>query len=88
MDPVTYVDLRQTSEERPVQVLIADTWIDGWLEAYRKDPDGWKGWVRDSTGMAETRIGWFGEENDKGGQPDDRPPLILRVMSAETPHAA
>lgn len=38
-------------------------WVDGWLEAYRKDDDGWRGWVRYTTGLAETRMRWFTEDH-------------------------
>ena len=50
-------------EHRPVRVLLEDgRQVDGWLEAWRKDPDGWRGWVRHSTGVGETYVGWFGED--------------------------
>ena len=50
-------------EHRPVRVRFEDgRQVDGWLEAWRKDPDGWRGRVRYSTGLAETRLGWFGAD--------------------------
>ncbi len=59
---MTYVDLRPDNV-RPVQVLTHDgRWVDGNLEAYRQRDGVWSGWVRYSTGFAETRVGWFEEE--------------------------
>ena len=47
-------------DHRLVRVQLDDgREVEGWLEAWRKDPDGWRGWVRYSTGLAETRLGWF-----------------------------
>jgi hypothetical protein len=31
---------------RPVQVLHDGRWVSGWLEAYRREADGWRGKVR------------------------------------------
>ena len=59
---LTYVDLRPDNT-RPVRVLVADTWRDGELEAYRQDPDGaWFGWVRWSEGVGLNHLDWFGVE--------------------------
>ncbi len=42
-----------------VPVLLDDgRRVEGWLEVWRKDRDGWRGCVRYSTGLAETRLGW------------------------------
>ena len=50
-------------EQRRVWVLLEDgRQVEGWLEAWREDRDGWRGWVRYSTGLAETRVGWFRED--------------------------
>jgi hypothetical protein len=59
---MTYVDLRP-DDVRLVRVLLEDgRRVEGWLEAWREDHDGWRGWVRYSTGLAETRVGWFGAD--------------------------
>jgi hypothetical protein len=31
---------------RPVEVLHDGAWVNGWLEAYRRDADEWRGMVR------------------------------------------
>jgi hypothetical protein len=31
---------------RPVQVLHDGQWVGGWLEAYRRDDEGWRAMVR------------------------------------------
>ena len=57
-----YVDLRPNNT-RPVRVLVADTWRDGELEAYRQESGGsWLGWVRWSEGVGLNHLDWFGEE--------------------------
>ncbi len=58
---MTYIDLRP-DDVKLVEVLLDDgRRVEGWLEAWRKDRDGWRGFVRCSTGLAETRLGWFTE---------------------------
>jgi len=57
---MTYVDLRP-DDVRPVQVLHEGRWVDGDLEVYRRLEGRWDGFVRYSTGFAETRIDWFEE---------------------------
>jgi len=45
--------------ERPVQVLHdGGRWVDGWVTAQRRDPDGWWGLVRYSTGVGEQYLHW------------------------------
>jgi hypothetical protein len=59
---MTYIDLRP-DEVKHVRVLLEDgRRVEGWLEAWREDRDGWRGWVRYSTGLAETRVAWFAED--------------------------
>jgi hypothetical protein len=43
---------------RPVEVLHEGAWVAGWLEAYRRDPDGWRGMVRYSTKPGATYLHW------------------------------
>jgi hypothetical protein len=58
---VRFTDLRP-DHTRPVQVLVDGEWLDGWLEAVRRDDDGrWWGWVRWSVGVGLLHVGWFGE---------------------------
>lgn len=40
--------------------------VSGWLEARREDCDGWRGWVRYSTGLTQTRFGWSRAELSVG----------------------
>jgi hypothetical protein len=35
--------------------------VEGWLEAWRREPDGWHGCVRYSRGLAGTSVDWFEE---------------------------
>jgi hypothetical protein len=50
-------------EQRRVRVLLEDgRRVEGWLEAWREERDEWRGWVRYSTGPAETRVWWFPED--------------------------
>ncbi len=37
-------------------------WDGGELEVERERGGVWSGWVRSSTGVAETRVDWFDEE--------------------------
>jgi hypothetical protein len=63
-----YVDLRPDNVRR-VQILTAAGWVEGDLEAYQRNSDGvWEGFVRWTTGLAETRIGWFEEGRIRTGQ--------------------
>jgi hypothetical protein len=60
--PAEYTHLRP-EDYRPIQVHHDGVWVDGWLEAYRRAPDGtWAGYVRYTTAPAEQRIGWFTED--------------------------
>lgn len=46
-----------------VEVHVDDTWWPGTLEHWRQTADGrWDGWVRYSTGIGQTRIGWYNQE--------------------------
>ena len=45
-------------ERRPVQVLHEGRWIDGWLEAYRQEPAGWRGCVRYTVEIGATYYQW------------------------------
>lgn len=43
-----------------VEVLVDGVWWPGWLE-HRRQRDGvWEAWVRYTTGVGQTRVGWFG----------------------------
>jgi|SwirhirootsSR2_FD_contig_21_23192098_length_260_multi_2_in_0_out_0_1 hypothetical protein len=48
-------------QRRPVQVLHEGRWLDGWLEAYRREPSEWRGCVRYSAGVGMTCYQWRGE---------------------------
>src|SRR4051794_12580769 len=64
---MTYVELAW-QEQCEVQVQHRDDrWYPGWLEAYRQDDGVWSGYVRYTTGLAETPIGWFEEGRIQGG---------------------
>ncbi len=55
---MTYSDQEPMSEG--CEVLLEDARrVEGWLEAWRQEGDGWRGWVRYSTGLGGTRVGWF-----------------------------
>lgn len=53
MTPTTRLDT-------DVEVHVDDTWWPGTLEHWRQRDDRWEGWVRYSTGIGQTRIGWYG----------------------------
>jgi hypothetical protein len=44
-----------------VEVLHDGRWYSGWLEAVRRDEDGWRGFVRFTAGADATHLLWFGE---------------------------
>jgi hypothetical protein len=55
-------DARTLPENRlwiDVQVLVDGTWWPGALEHRRRRDGRWEGWVRYTTGLGETRLGWF-----------------------------
>jgi hypothetical protein len=57
-----YLDLH-ADDVRPLKVRLDDgRWVNGWLEAQRKVCGAWAGWVRYTTGPAETRVDWFFED--------------------------
>lgn len=59
--PDQYVDLRP-GDTRTVEVEWDGSWYKGELQAYRRVDGQWSGWVRFTTGLAETRIDWFPED--------------------------
>lgn len=63
---MTYVDLRP-DDVRPVEVLVEGSWLAGELEAYRRDRETWRGWVRWSTGIGENRLDWFDQRQLRRG---------------------
>ena len=66
---MTNVHLGQ-QHARPVQVLTAEgSWVDGWLEAYRKVEGVWSGFVRYSTAPSETYLGWVRGGTHAGRRP-------------------
>ena len=42
----------------PVEVLHDGQWVSGWLEAYRRDPEGWRGMVRYSPSPGAQYLQW------------------------------
>ena len=42
-----------------VEVHVENAWWPGDLEHWRRRGDRWEAWIRYSTGVGETRIGWF-----------------------------
>ena len=42
-----------------VDVCVDGTWWPGHVEHWRQVRGQWEAWVRYSTGVGETRIGWF-----------------------------
>ena len=44
---------------RPVQVLHGCQWVSGWLEAYRREPAGWRGMVRYSPHPGAQYLQWW-----------------------------
>jgi hypothetical protein len=45
-----------------VEVNVDETWWPGHLEHWRQSSGRWEAWIRYSTGVGETRIGWFDAE--------------------------
>ena len=67
---MTYVDLRPDNC-RQVLIEIDGRSFVGELEAYRHDTDGvWRGWVRWSEGVGNTRIAWLSEGQISRVEPD------------------
>jgi hypothetical protein len=56
-----YVDQRP-DDTRLVEVEWRGGWYAGELQAYRRVGGDWSGFVRFTTGLAETRIDWFPED--------------------------
>ena len=66
---MTYVKL-PWQEQREVQVKYRDgRWYPGWLEAYRRDRDGWHGYVSYTKAPSATYLGWFEEGRIRGAGP-------------------
>jgi len=60
-----YVDLRP-DDTRSVEVEWEGHWYVGELQACRRQAEEWSGWVRFTTGVSETRIGWFPQHRIRG----------------------
>ena len=45
-------------DERAVQVLHDGAWVDGWVMAQRRDPDGWWACVRYTVGVGMQYRHW------------------------------
>ena len=60
---------------RPVEVPHDGRWVTGWLEAYRRDGDGWRACVRNSAGVGMQHVQWRGEAEVRRG-PAERPPDV------------
>ena len=43
---------------RSSRSVVDDAWHDGTLEAWRRDGDRWRGYVRWSVGVGMRRLGW------------------------------
>ena len=43
---------------RPVEVLHDGRWVTGWLEAYRRDGEGWRACVRYRAGVGLQYLQW------------------------------
>jgi NAD(P)-dependent dehydrogenase (short-subunit alcohol dehydrogenase family) len=50
-----------------VEVRVDDTWHHGQLEAWRRDVDGWRAFVRYSTGVGMRRLEWLESDKLKAG---------------------
>lgn len=61
MTGVVFEDLRP-DRVREVRVLVDGTWWDAELQAYRRDAEGWKGWVRWHEAIGAQRIAWLTED--------------------------
>jgi hypothetical protein len=46
------------NRSRPVEVLHAGAWVTGWLEAYRRDDEGWRAMVRYTTAQGMQYLQW------------------------------
>ena len=55
-------------QRRPVQVLHDGRWLDGWLEAYRREASGWRACVRYSAGVGQTYYQWRHESQLRAGE--------------------
>jgi hypothetical protein len=51
---------------RPVEVLHEGRWVSGWLEAYRRDGEGWRAMVRYSAGVGMQYLQWREEAQVRG----------------------
>jgi hypothetical protein len=43
---------------KPVYVRQREAWHQGHLEAWRRDDDGWRAYVRYSVGIGQQHLGW------------------------------
>jgi hypothetical protein len=64
-------------EPHPVQVLHEGRWVHGWLTAHRRERDGWRGFMRYSTGPGEGYVQW------RGGQEMRRPVGVGGLPAAD-----
>jgi hypothetical protein len=46
------------SPPQPVEVLHNGAWVTGWLEAYRRERDGWRAMVRFSPSPGAPYLQW------------------------------
>jgi hypothetical protein len=54
--------MRLVDPPKPVQVQRDDAWHPGWLEAWRRDGDGWRAYVRYTVGVGRQHLEWVGAE--------------------------
>ena len=59
--------MRLVRPPQPVEVRVDDTWHHGQLEAWRRDVDGWRAFVRYSTGVGMRRLEWLESDKLKAG---------------------
>jgi hypothetical protein len=57
--------MRRVDPPRCVQVRRGEGWYGGWLQAWRRDGDGWLAYVRYSVGVGMQHLEWVGVERVK-----------------------
>ena len=54
--------MRRVDPPKPVEVRHDGTWHPGWLEAWRRDSDGWRAYVRYSVAVGMQHLLWVGAD--------------------------
>jgi hypothetical protein len=54
--------MRRVDPPKLVCVRRDETWHAGWLQAWRRDGDGWRAYVRYSVGVGMQHLEWVSSE--------------------------